>query len=253
MEGSKTRVSSDIVDIKEPFLENTPHDEANAYTEPSRLNRWICLSILAIYVVVSASALVFLGSKRVLQPYSPASHVLFYERRSLYFGEDVRYSGLPWEVDEAWDNLLEPINIRSTKDELRQAHSPTSDDIVQVSDGGYVSVLSVYHELHCLDALRRNIFRDYYYPNATAKELEINMIHMTHCVDTIRRSLMCKADVALYTAYWIGDHTTIPSKELRSGSDTVCVNWEAVDSWARSRMLLRDRYKVRPGPFENTV
>ncbi|KAF2258306.1 hypothetical protein CC78DRAFT_556600 [Lojkania enalia] len=48
-----------------------------------------------------------------------------------------------------------------------------------------------------------------------------------HCVDTIRRSLMCKADLAMYTAYWIADHTALPSKELRSNSDT-----------------------VRPGPFE---
>ncbi|KAI8946016.1 hypothetical protein F4801DRAFT_566111 [Xylaria longipes] len=253
MEDSKARVSSDFVDVNDPLLENTLQGEASLYSGPSRLKRSIFLSILTIYVVISASVLIFLASKHVPQPYSPASHVLFYERQPLYFGEDVRYSGLPGEVDEAWDTLLEPINIRTTKDELRQARSPTSDDIVQVSDGGYVSVLSVYHELHCLDALRRNIYPDYYYPNATTKKMETNIVHMIHCVDTIRRSLMCKADVAVYAAYWIADHTAIPSKELRSGSDTVCVNWEAVDSWSRSRMLLRDRYKVRPGPFEKTV
>ncbi|EDN97922.1 predicted protein [Sclerotinia sclerotiorum 1980 UF-70] len=42
-----------------------------------------------------------------------------------------------------------------------------------------------------------------------------------HCVDTIRRSLMCKADVGLYTAYWIGDHNAFPNKELRSESETI--------------------------------
>jgi hypothetical protein len=72
-----------------------------------------------------------------------------------------------------------------------------------------------------------------------------------HCVDTIRRSLMCRADLALYTAYWIGDHTAFPSKELRSNSDTICVDWEAIDGWARTRLLPKDRYKVKPGPFED--
>ncbi|KAI0875764.1 hypothetical protein GGS24DRAFT_515142 [Hypoxylon argillaceum] len=253
MEDSKARTSSEYVDVEDPLLEKSLQSKPSPYSWLSRVKRLIFPSIITIYVIFSALALAFLLNKHIPQPYSPASHVLFYERQPLYFGEDARYTGLPDEVDEAWDALLEPINIRTTKDELRQARSPTSDDIVQVNDGGYVSVLSVYHELHCLDALRRNIFPNYYYSNATAKEMEINIVHMTHCIDTIRRSLMCKADVAVYAAYWIGNHTMAPSKELRSGSDTVCVNWEAVDSWARTRMLPRDRYKVKPGPFEKAV
>lgn len=74
--------------------------------------------------------------------------------------------------------------------------------------------------------------------------------YSAHCVDTIRRSLMCKADVSLYTAYWIGDHTAVPSKELRSKSDTVCVDWDAIDGWARNRLLPQNKYLVRPGPYE---
>lgn len=121
--------------------------------------------------------------------------------------------------------------------------------------------------------MRRNIFHDYYYPNATKEEADYSIVHLSkypsnqvlaprkellihqltdaaHCVDTIRRSLMCKADVAIYTAYWIGDHTAVPSKELRSESDTVCVNWEAIDAWSRQRLLPKDKYKLKPGPFE---
>ncbi|KAI0403897.1 hypothetical protein F4802DRAFT_275257 [Xylaria palmicola] len=252
MKGSKPITSSDSMDVGDPLLDNTFYEEPSSHSWLPRLKQSAILAVLTIYTVISVPTIFFLVIRHSPQPYSPASHVLSYERHPLYFGEDVRYSGLPEEVDEAWDTLLEPINIRTTRDELQQAHSPMSDDIVQVNDGGYVSVLSVYHELHCVDALRRNIFPDYYYPNVTTQEKETNIIHLTHCVDTIRRSLMCKADVAVYAAYWIGDHTAIPSKELRSGSDTVCVDWEAVDSWARARMLPRDQYKVRPGPFEKT-
>jgi hypothetical protein len=42
------------------------------------------------------------------------------------------------------------INIRATKSELQQAHANFSNDIVQLTDGDYVAVLSVHHEFHCL-------------------------------------------------------------------------------------------------------
>jgi hypothetical protein len=64
---------------------------------------------------------------------------------------------------------------------------------------------------------------------------------------------MCKADLAVYTAYWIGDQYAYPSKELRSESETVCVDLSIVDAWARARLLPKNKYKVRPGPYENTT
>ncbi|KAF1952410.1 hypothetical protein CC80DRAFT_452683 [Byssothecium circinans] len=181
---------------------------------------------------------------------APGNNVISYHRQPLYFGEDDKYTGRPEEVDEAWDVLLQPINIRARRHELQMAHVDIGDGIVKLPDGDYVAVLSVHHELHCLDALYRNIYPHHYYSNATAAEEEYNVLHMTHCVVTIRRSLMCKTDLAMYTAYWIADHTALPSKELRSNLDTVCVNWEGIDGWARSRLLPKDNYNVRPGPFE---
>ncbi|KAF2794548.1 hypothetical protein K505DRAFT_324690, partial [Melanomma pulvis-pyrius CBS 109.77] len=247
MEKLLSKPSFESTDIHEPLLEDGFPVRRVKYS-------WLWRNILgitcAVYVVVSAPLIVFSVRNYIPQPYSPANHLLSYQRQQLYFGEDSKYSGLPEDVDEAWDSLLEPINIRVTKQELQQAHAKFGDDIVRLTDGDYVSVLSVHHELHCLDALRRNIFRDYYYANATVEETDYNILHLTHCADTIRRSLMCKADLAIYTAYWIGDHKALPSKELRSESDTVCVNWEAIDTWSRKRLLPKNEYKVRPGPFE---
>ncbi|KAI1073900.1 hypothetical protein F5B20DRAFT_565440 [Whalleya microplaca] len=236
--------------IREPLLDDVfPLRNRNTHWLPTVWR--LALSIACVvYVMVSIPILVFWTRDHIPQPYSPVNHVLSYQRRPLYFGEDSKYTGLPKDVDTAWDYLLEPINIRASKQELEQANADFSREIVQLTDGGYVSVLSVHHELHCLDALRRNIFPNYYYPNATAEEVEYKIVHLTHCVDTIRRSLMCKADVAIYTAYWIGDHSAFPSKELRSNSDTVCLNWDAIDEWARARLLPKDKYKVKPGPFE---
>ena len=42
------------------------------------------------------------------------------------------------------------MNFKATEEELLQADVDIDDKIVRVSGGGYVGVLSVYHELHCL-------------------------------------------------------------------------------------------------------
>ncbi|KAI0539931.1 hypothetical protein GGR58DRAFT_462510 [Xylaria digitata] len=200
----RPRRYSGSTDSHEPLLDEK--DEAQRPNE-GFLQRWKPLTLriaLLIYVLCSSISLVVLGWNYNEKPYSPVNHVLSYERKALYFGENPKFTGLPEEVDEAWDYLLEPINIRLTHHELEQSRATFADEIVQLTDGDYVSVLSVHHELHCLDALRRNIYYSYYYPNATEEERRYSIIHMSHCVDTIRRSLMCKADIAVYTAYWIG-------------------------------------------------
>ncbi|KAF2756443.1 proline-specific pep [Pseudovirgaria hyperparasitica] len=181
----------------------------------------IFTTLTGLYILISAPFIIWLLRNRIPQTYSPAARILSYSRQPLYFGEEKKYTGVPEDVDDAWDNLLAPMNIRATKKELEQARADFGEDNVLLTDGDYVSVLSVYHELHCLNALRMNIYHDHYYPNMTEDEFKYNIEHMTHCVDTIRRSLMCKADVALYSAYWIGDQYTFPSKELQSNSDTV--------------------------------
>ncbi|KAF7949334.1 uncharacterized protein EAE97_002843 [Botrytis byssoidea] len=242
-----------LLEIDESSYGNFDVASTKAIEPFSLLKSWrlILAFICATYIVVSAPLLIILSHRSIpLLPYSPVNEVLSYERHPLYFGEDPKFTGAPEDVDEAWDYLLEPINIHTSREELEMAHATFGQDIVRLTNGEYVSVLSVHHELHCLNALRMNIFHDYYFPNATVEEEDYNISHMTHCVDTIRRSLMCKADVSLYTAYWIGDHNALPNKELRSESETVCVNWEPINAWSRERLLPRNKYKTRPGPFE---
>lgn len=42
------------------------------------------------------------------------------------------------------------MNFRATEDELLRSNVVIDDKIVRVAGGGYVGVLSVYRELHCL-------------------------------------------------------------------------------------------------------
>ncbi|KAH7320643.1 hypothetical protein B0I35DRAFT_477215 [Stachybotrys elegans] len=245
---NREKYSSESTESHEPLLEGPLLTSQHTSTASNRWRR-VLLGVLLAYTLVSCPILIWQIVSRVPQPYSPANEAISYRRKQLYFGEDPVFMGHTDEVDEAWQKLLEPLNIRTSLEEQQKAHADINTEMVQPSGGGYVSVLSVYHELHCLDSLRASLMPDRYYQNATEDSKTFRLFHLSHCIDTIRRSLMCKADPSIYTAYWIGDHTADPNKELRSKSDTVCINWEALDGWARKR-LLPSGYKVKAGPFE---
>lgn len=66
------------------------------------------------------------------------------------------------------------INVRVTKSEIQQANLEVNNETVQLLDGGYVAVLSVMHDLHCLVSRQGSvhsrsflrIFRNYLGPTA---------------------------------------------------------------------------------------
>jgi hypothetical protein len=79
------------------------------------------------------------------------------------------------------------------------------------------------------------------------------LTNLAHCIEYIRRTVMCHADVSVYTASWIADSHEHPNKDLVSGGDRVCVNWDTIDTWSRQRALVKNVYKVKPGPFEKNL
>ncbi|OCK81435.1 hypothetical protein K432DRAFT_450040 [Lepidopterella palustris CBS 459.81] len=83
--------------------------------------------------------------------------------------------------------------------------------------GGYMASLGVYHELHCL----------------------VSSSH--HCIEAIRLSLMCAGNPGLYSFKW-GNSTRKP--KTKTNSARTCVDWEALDGWARKRGVgMRPRLK----------
>ncbi|KAL5384405.1 hypothetical protein PMIN02_009253 [Paraphaeosphaeria minitans] len=206
---------------------------------------------------------------------APVNPLIMYEPQPLHEDHEVLeqkgFVGHPNDTEQHWRHLLEPMNFHATEEELHKANIEIDDKVVRVSGGGYVGVLSVYHELHCLvghvglsskhtnnsqEALRRSNLRSHYYPGMTEKGLDHEdrvIEHLSHCIEYIRRTIMCHADVSVYTAVWIADSHEKPNKDLISGGERQCVNWDAIDKWSRSRALKKKVYKVKPGPFEKDL
>ncbi|KJK63524.1 protein of unknown function DUF3328 [Aspergillus parasiticus SU-1] len=163
--------------------------------------------------------------------YSPAKHIISYEQRRLKRDiENNVFTGDPRpEFDAAWKHLLEPMTIKITPEEL--SHLP--DPSIAFKDGtGYIAELAVYHELHCIKRIRRHFHLDRYYPNMTEDDRIREEVHIDHCLEYWREAAMCRGDTTLATFRWVDG---LPYSRVYS--DHECVNWEALDQWARSRMV----------------
>ena len=51
------------------------------------------------------------------------------------------------EIDSAWDNLLAPMHMRVSIEELRRDNQ---ESVLLTEGGGYLGWMGVFHELHCV-------------------------------------------------------------------------------------------------------
>ncbi|OAG02414.1 uncharacterized protein CC84DRAFT_1220740 [Paraphaeosphaeria sporulosa] len=172
-------------------------------------------------------------------PWKPLSvgYVLS-EEHSVDHDKYSRFSGSPThENTKAWEDLIQrkPTFFAATDHELR-AGGETIDDAVRVADtDGYLAALGVYHELHCLRQLRLHLYRDVYFTNLTEANLQWFYDHLDHCIETLRISIMCQADLSLYTFKWDSNDEYRP--HAKSNSKRMCVNWDEVERWSSERKV----------------
>lgn len=104
---------------------------------------------------------------------APANMAVKYEYQKLGKDPYSKWYGPPSDgVDAAWDALLEAMNIRATKEEF-EVQSENFTDIVQMADGDYLGIIGVWHQIHCLDVMRRAFHLDYYQPDLGDGETEV--------------------------------------------------------------------------------
>ncbi|KAJ6036866.1 hypothetical protein N7540_001145 [Penicillium herquei] len=141
------------------------------------------------------------------------------------------------EVDEAW-NRLEDIRIMSiSEDDVLKAGKTT--DAIQIPQkwgGGYMASLEVNHQLHCVNFLRKSLFRDYYQTRSVEFSDHPEMIHthLLHCVEMLRQFVMCHADVGVITHNWVEDYPR-PYPDFNTWHQ--CRNFENVLQWAKDHEM----------------
>jgi len=210
----------------------------------------LLISVLLLLLTITTSLLLIQWKKNVelaYRPYSPANSALSYKQQRMFPPEDSIFYGPPSdEQDFAWADLLTPVNVRVNHEEMALGNE-TFSNVVQLLDGGYVVVLAVYHELHCLNIIRRYMYSDRFYPNATSDYIDYQREHITHCINVLRHFAMCHADVGMYSVEWIEDPVDRVDKQLKSNAQSMCVDWDQFDSWGRERAVYGKRVIHRKG------
>ncbi|KAF9486940.1 hypothetical protein BDN71DRAFT_770718 [Pleurotus eryngii] len=134
--------------------------------------------------------------------YSPANEAVSYQHRKFFngFGRNISPFQVPpsKELDELWEDLH---NFRISRIPKSQAKLlPNVMEAIPGDEEHYAVELNVFHELHCLNRIRKTIYSEHY------PDMRISLpgkeIHMSHCLDSIRQSLVCSSDVSLIVWKW---------------------------------------------------
>lgn len=118
------------------------------------------------------------------------------------------------DTDVAWARLLLGGNMRVTKSELA-VYGPDATSVqvlqppskpsasIDTSEPQYLAKMGFYHELHCLHKMKRWLYPEAYFPNATGDFLEAERQHLEHCIEWIRTAAVCRGDTTLTLFEWV--------------------------------------------------
>ncbi|MCJ1246597.1 hypothetical protein MMC30_003806 [Trapelia coarctata] len=198
----------------------------------------LCLVSSNLYTFLQWKAAARIGCIRPLLSYSPAKAAIEYEKRTLWrFIVNNVFTGEPREeFDNAWHDLLSPMVIRITKDELRDLGEKS---IGLVDGSGFIAEMAAFHELHCIKRIRRHLYLDHYYPNLTESEQLRESKHIDHCLEYWREAAMCRGDSSLATFSWFEGK---PFSNQYSSHE--CINWGKFAAWAESRKVNASDYSL---------
>jgi len=117
---------------------------------------------------------------------------------------------------------------------------------------GKFYAVSLYHQLHCLDALRK------YIAKGDALVLTPGTVaHSDHCLDYLRQALLCHADTTLEPVRNVTVHVVSPAGTADAGKtqdhiDQVAMGWDVSHrcrDWTAVRTYLEENYFLWPESY----
>ncbi|KAK0732541.1 hypothetical protein B0T21DRAFT_369169 [Apiosordaria backusii] len=187
-------------------------------------------TFLAVLVILVTSSIFFiLGRYSIgqeecgtrLSTWSPALQAVRYHQVTFpaAFTAQSVYRGTPTpELDAAWQKL---VHLGAGSLRIHKAHLPLlnkshkADSLLMFDDGtGDIQVmLEVFHQLHCLNELRKKTWPGYY-PEVEEKHRLVDRVHTDHCIEILRIALMCFADVTPVTADLVDWRGGLPTPDF---------------------------------------
>ncbi|KAI0190111.1 hypothetical protein F4808DRAFT_467142 [Astrocystis sublimbata] len=106
----------------------------------------------------------------------------------------------------------------------------------------YLVQLQVFHDLHCLNLIRKWVYMDVYPDQAEwidgrINHDHINALHVDHCIDALRQSIMCTSDTTprKFSPHdYERQYYVYPDIQVTQ----TCGNFEAINEWAEQRRVV---------------
>ncbi|MCJ1377069.1 hypothetical protein MMC17_000159 [Xylographa soralifera] len=139
------------------------------------------------------------------------------------------YEGRPNERNTAaWERLMEVGFTDLDPKEYGRMEGTTAANIH--GNGGHVVAISLFHQLHCVNLLRRRIWDAE--DNIEQSHHPLRIPHLDHCIDYLRQIFMCNGDLtpATFTVA-PGGKGYVP----KFNEEHQCRNFETIFEWAKER------------------
>ncbi|KAF9729577.1 hypothetical protein PMIN06_007616 [Paraphaeosphaeria minitans] len=141
------------------------------------------------------------------------------------------------EADAAWDSIgshIAPIIINGAevialgKDPSVAVKAPPE---LNLGSDAYIAGMDVFHHLHCLDKLRREISYKHYHEadEGPSPGSELHEAHINHCIDVLAQALRCTGSVDMVTFNWVEGHR-MPQPDFNNKK--VCRDFDALREWS---------------------
>lgn len=127
--------------------------------------------------------------------------------------------------------------VALTEAEQAKLIEPTSVFMNNTENSGngvlYLGAVEVFHQLHCLDMLRLEIYGELepWYKKHSPHNIHTKPGHLEHCIDYIRQSMMCRPSLDILP-FWTDTEDNF--RPTFNGSRT-CANFDSIKDWASKR------------------
>ncbi|KAF3917711.1 hypothetical protein ABW20_dc0100293 [Dactylellina cionopaga] len=174
---------------------------------------------------------------------------------SLFPGPNPSIYRLPpsLEVDEAWESVSRVAMFSiSTSDVIKLGKDPSKTVRLPESLGfppeTHLAQLDSVHQIHCLNALRKAVFSDYYFDTKKKKLNRLHWIHLSHCAGIILQNLMCQSNLDIITLNWVNTQQN-PFPDFSVNKK--CRDFGTIKKWQQENKLSEELLKeiVRPKEY----
>ncbi|PLB55081.1 hypothetical protein P170DRAFT_432620 [Aspergillus steynii IBT 23096] len=133
------------------------------------------------------------------------------------------------ELDAAWESVVE-TNLILIDEQSMDALKEPKENATKLGDK-YFAVVEVFHQLHCVDLIRKYIHRDNYPDYMAFQDPESTVLaHVDHCVDLIRQVIQCNGDVGLVVFDNMGPGN---APQPRFSNRHTCRDFGAIQKWVK--------------------